>query len=135
MVHQVDIDAIGLQALERAFNLSHDVPTRSIGIVNTLRHWARHLRGYNDIIAASSIPHHFAQDHLGCTRAPSVVAKPVDVGAVNQVQSAVKRGGDRLLGIRGIILPTESEPERHARHLDASASKVHIFTAHVGSPS
>ena len=86
-VDLVEVDPVGLQALQRGLDLAHDPAPRVAGLVRVVAHRAVELGGEDDVVAPVVGGQRLADDLLG-------LAARVDVGGVDEVDARVERPVD-----------------------------------------
>src|SRR5262249_19015767 len=122
VVHLVEVDAVGLHALERRLAGAHDVERREARLVGPVAHAAVNLGGEHDLVApAAALREPAADDLLG----PALSFLPaVDVRRVEEVDTELEgpvHDALRILlaGLRAEIHRSQAQ----ARHLEPGASE------------
>ena len=123
-VHLVEVDPVGVQALERRLDLAEDPAPRVARLVGVVAHRAVELRREDDVVAPPA-GERLADDLLR-------LAARVDVGGVDEVDPRVERAVDDpdALVVVGLAPGAEHHrPEAEGADVDAGAREGALFHA------
>ena len=125
MVHLVDVDVVGLQALQRCVARAADVERRQLALVRPLRHVAVQLRredGFLPTPAAAREP--VANDVFG----QALVVPAVNIRGVEEVDAELVGAVHDVVTVGDIGHRTEVHgPEAEAADAEAGAAKVCVI--------
>ena len=117
-VLQIDVDAIGLQALQTALNFAHDVVAGQTGVVRTRANFGEDLARDYHVVAPPL--ERSTENLLGA-------AEPIEVRAVDEVAAQFQRTVHDALADGVVFLAAESRPQTDARNLDSRFSQSPVF--------
>ncbi len=116
-VHLIEVDPVGLQALQRGLHLTKDPAPRVAGLIwippTLIAHRAVELGGENDVLAASP-REGLADDRLG-------LPARVDIGGVDEVDAPIEHAVDDAN--TGIVIALPPGAEHH--RAEAQRGDVH----------
>src|SRR5215210_3109747 len=102
-VDLVEVDPVGVEPAQRVLDRAHDPAARVAAPVGILAHGVVELRGEDDVVAAAA-GERLADDLLG-------LARPVDVGCVDEVDPGVERMVDDPDGL--VVVGVAPGAEHH----------------------
>src|SRR6185295_9736973 len=126
VVHLIEVDHLGLHALQRCFARTHDVHRRETRLVRPVAHRAVDLRRQDDLLAPPSALREPAADDL--LRPAFALLPAVHVRGVEEVDPFLERAvhdleRHRLGGLRTEVHRAETD----ATDLETRTAEVHVF--------